>query len=49
MLAAALTVRAMASWREGRLDSAIEAAEAAVVTRDELTRTWQSDPLWTKA
>ncbi|MDX8054411.1 helix-turn-helix transcriptional regulator [Lentzea sp. BCCO 10_0798] len=48
VLAAALTVRAMASWREGDLDVAIEAAEAAVAVRDELTRIWQSDPLWTK-
>ncbi|MCX2947824.1 helix-turn-helix transcriptional regulator [Lentzea sp. NEAU-D7] len=48
VLAAALTVRAMASWREGDLDVAIEAAEAAVAERDELTRIWQSDPLWTK-
>ena len=48
VLAAALTVRAMASWRAGRLDAALESAEAAVAVRDELTRTWQSDPLWTK-
>ncbi|MET9232599.1 LuxR C-terminal-related transcriptional regulator [Lentzea sp. NPDC003310] len=48
VLAAALTVRAMASWREGDLGAAIEAAEAAVVVRGELTRIWQSDPLWTK-
>ncbi|MFI6094227.1 LuxR C-terminal-related transcriptional regulator [Lentzea sp. NPDC051213] len=48
VLAAALTVRAMASWREGKLDLAIEAADKAAVVRDELTRIWQSDPLWTK-
>lgn len=48
VLAAAFTVRAMASWREGGLDAAIEAAESAVVVRHELTRIWQSDPLWTK-
>ncbi|MFD4637171.1 LuxR C-terminal-related transcriptional regulator [Lentzea sp. NPDC058436] len=48
VLAAALTVRAMANWREGSLDAALESAEAAVVVRDELTRIWQSDPLWTK-
>lgn len=48
VLAAALTVRAMASWREGRLDSAIEAAHAAEAVREKLTRIWQSDPLWTK-
>ncbi|SDP13670.1 helix-turn-helix transcriptional regulator [Lentzea jiangxiensis] len=48
VLAGALTVRAMTSWREGRLDSAVDAARAAVVVRGELTGVGPGDPLWTK-
>ncbi|MGZ3146596.1 LuxR C-terminal-related transcriptional regulator [Lentzea chajnantorensis] len=47
--AAALNVRAMSHWREGRLDEAISAVDEAVRLRGPLTRAWQSDPLWTRA
>nr|AKQ20703.1 LuxR-type transcriptional regulator [uncultured bacterium] len=47
--AAALNVRAMAYWREGRLDAAMNAVDEAVRLRGPLTRAWQSDPLWTRA
>ncbi|MFI6696472.1 LuxR C-terminal-related transcriptional regulator [Streptomyces sp. NPDC050433] len=46
---AALNVRAMASWREGRLDEALASVEDAVGLREQLTESCQSDPLWTKA
>ncbi|WP_329793011.1 hypothetical protein V1227_14130 [Lentzea sp. DG1S-22] len=49
VLEGALTVRAMASWREGRLDSAVDAARAAVLVRGEPAGIGQGDPLWTKA
>ncbi|MDT7783402.1 MAG: hypothetical protein QOF58_1821 [Pseudonocardiales bacterium] len=47
--AAALNVRAMAHWREGRLDAAMGAVDEAVRLRGPLTRAWQCDPLWTRA
>ncbi|MFS8096711.1 LuxR C-terminal-related transcriptional regulator [Lentzea alba] len=47
--AAALNVRAMAHWRDGRLDAAMGAADEAVRLRGPLTRAWQCDPLWTRA
>lgn len=47
--AAALNVRAMAHWREGRLDAAMGAIDEAVRLRGPLTRAWQCDPLWTRA
>jgi DNA-binding CsgD family transcriptional regulator len=47
--AAALNVRAMANWRDGRLDDALASVEEAVLLRGQLTETWQCDPLWTKA
>jgi DNA-binding CsgD family transcriptional regulator len=47
--AAALNVRAMAHWCDGRLDAAFESIEQAVRLRGPLTGTWQCDPLWTKA
>ncbi|MFJ5223087.1 LuxR C-terminal-related transcriptional regulator [Streptomyces sp. NPDC088400] len=46
---AALNVRAMAKWREGRIDEALARVEDAVGLRGQLTETCQSDPLWTKA
>lgn len=49
VLVGALTVRAMTSWREGRLDSAVDAAGAAVLVRGEPAGIGQDDPLWTKA
>ncbi|ANZ41904.1 hypothetical protein BBK82_44200 [Lentzea guizhouensis] len=47
--AAALNVRAMSLWREGRLDAAIDTIDEAVRMRGQLTRAWQCDPLWTRA
>ncbi|WP_275561547.1 hypothetical protein [Streptomyces sp. 5-6(2022)] len=46
---AALNVRAMAKWREGRLDEALACVEDAVDLREHVTESCQSDPLWTKA
>ncbi|GDY60087.1 hypothetical protein SVIO_107100 [Streptomyces violaceusniger] len=46
---AALNVRAMAKWREGRLDEALACVEDAVGLREHVTESCQSDPLWTKA
>lgn len=47
--AAALNVRAMAHWREGKLEAALDAVDEAVLLRGDLTSAWQSDPLWTRA
>ncbi|KOV85186.1 LuxR family transcriptional regulator [Nocardia sp. NRRL S-836] len=47
--AAALNVRAMSHWREGRLEAAIDTVDEAVRLRGRLTRAWQCDPLWTRA
>jgi len=47
--AAALNVRAMANWREGKIDDAFSTVEEAVLLRGAHTETWQCDPLWTKA
>ncbi|MFJ1750842.1 LuxR C-terminal-related transcriptional regulator [Streptomyces sp. NPDC088116] len=46
---AALNVRAMAMWREGRIDEALACLDEAVGLRGQLAETCQSDPLWTKA
>jgi DNA-binding CsgD family transcriptional regulator len=47
--AAALNVRAIASWRNARIDDALGFVEEAVQFRGGITRVWQYDPLWTKA
>ena len=47
--AAALNVRAIASWRNARIDDALGFVEEAVKFRGGVTRVWQYDPLWTKA
>ncbi|MFD9961914.1 LuxR C-terminal-related transcriptional regulator [Amycolatopsis sp. NPDC058986] len=47
--AAALNVRAMANWCDGRIDDALASVDEAVQLRGQLTETWQGDPLWTKA
>ncbi|WP_211768407.1 helix-turn-helix transcriptional regulator [Kutzneria sp. CA-103260] len=47
--AAALNVRAMASWCDGRIDDALATVEEAVRLREQLNRMWHFDPLWTKA
>ncbi|MFI9386580.1 LuxR C-terminal-related transcriptional regulator [Kutzneria sp. NPDC052558] len=47
--AAALNVRAMTDWRDGRVDDALATVEEAVRLRGQLTKVWHCDPLWTKA
>ncbi|WP_200303567.1 helix-turn-helix transcriptional regulator [Streptomyces adelaidensis] len=47
--AAALNIRALARWREGRIDDALDALDQAAALPAPLTSLWQAGPLWTKA
>lgn len=47
--AAALNIQAMARWRDGRVDDALDLLDRAAALRGPLTSVWDVDPLWNMA